>query len=91
MKDFPLAVQLALNLKEKGTLVYFKPDAHTVSPLDAATVVPHAMYENGAILFNYRTGQGTHSYSLDYDEVDREADLVKLGERWTLIPTRQER
>lgn len=91
MNSLPLAVELALNLIKKGTPVYFKCDSHTASPLDAATAVPHSMYENGAILFNYRTGQGSHSYSLDYDEVEREADLVQLGEHWTLIPTKRER
>lgn len=88
-QTMPLAVQLALGLMAKGERVLLKSDAHTAEPLSAATVVPHSDYPKGAILFNTFRLHNPGSLSLNYEDVDAEADLAKIGRDWTLIPIKR--
>ena len=87
-QTMPLAVQLALNLVEKGERVFLKTDAHTSEILTEASVVPYDKCERGGILFTTFRLHSPGSFTLRYDNVDDEADLAKIGDQWTLVPVK---
>lgn len=94
-QTMPLAVQLALNLMTKGERVYIKVVPHNAelltaaSVLAAASVVPAADNPRGSILFNTFRLNSPGNFAFNYEQVEAEADLVKIGGCWTLIPLKE--